>query len=49
MILRYIVGTIGYGLFYIHFEKISLLGYTDKNYVGHLDDHKITSGYAFHL
>ena len=48
-ILRYIVVTIDYGLFYTHFEKFSLSGYTDSDYVGSLDDRKSTSGYVFHL
>jgi len=48
-ILRYIFGTIDYGLFYTHSENCSLSGYTDSNYVGSLHDHKSTSSYAFHL
>ena len=49
MILRYIAGTIDYGLFYTHSENCSLSGYIDNDYAGSLDDRKSTSGYVFHL
>ena len=48
-ILRYVVGTLGYGLWYTHTPDSTLTGYTDSDFAGSLDDRKITSGYAFHL
>ncbi|XP_055804255.1 secreted RxLR effector protein 161-like [Solanum dulcamara] len=48
-ILRYIKGTMDYGLFYTHFEKSKLIGYLDSNYGKDLDDRKSTSRYLFHL
>ena len=49
IILRYVVGTLGYGLVYTHSQNITLTWYTHSDFVGSIDDKKITSGYAFHL
>ncbi|TXG67231.1 hypothetical protein EZV62_008506 [Acer yangbiense] len=46
-ILRYMQGTIDYGLFYKKGEKSSLFGFTDSDYAGNQDDQKSTSGYVF--
>lgn len=43
MILRYIAGIKGYGLFYRYSKKISPSRYTDSDYAGILDDPKSTS------
>ncbi|XP_074345106.1 uncharacterized protein LOC141684164 [Apium graveolens] len=48
-ILRYVKGTLGHGLFYTHSQNSKLVGYSDSNYGGDLDDGKSTSGYAFHI
>ncbi|WOG92347.1 hypothetical protein DCAR_0311611 [Daucus carota subsp. sativus] len=48
-ILRYIKGTLNYGLFYTHSQNSKLVGYSDSDYGGDLDDGKSTSGYAFHI
>ena len=48
-ILRYVAGTLVYGLWYTHTPDSTLTGYTDSDFPGSLDDRKITSGYAFHL
>ena len=48
-ILRYVAGTLGYGLWYTHTPENTLTGYNDSDFVGSLDDRKNTSGYAFHL
>ncbi|GAA0149774.1 oxidase [Lithospermum erythrorhizon] len=48
-ILRYIKGTLEYGLFYTHSQDSKLVGYLDSDYGGDLDDAKSTSGYAFHI
>lgn len=46
-IFRYLQGTLEYGLFYKKGEKSSLIGFTDSDYAGDLDDRKSTSGYVF--
>ena len=48
-ILRYIEGTKDYGIMYARTEKKELIGYTDSDFAGSLDDRKSTSGYVFHL
>jgi hypothetical protein len=48
-ILRYVAGTIDYGLWYTHSQDCTLIGYTDSDFAGSIDDRKSTSGYAFHL
>ncbi|GAA0157678.1 transmembrane signal receptor [Lithospermum erythrorhizon] len=48
-ILRYIKGTLNDGLFYTHSKNAKLVGYSDNNYGGDIDDGKSTSGYAFHI
>jgi hypothetical protein len=46
-ILRYVAGTTNYGLWYTPTKHSSLIGYTDSDFVGSIDDRKITYGYAF--
>ncbi|GAA0168672.1 transmembrane signal receptor [Lithospermum erythrorhizon] len=48
-ILRYIEGTLNDGLFYTHSKNAKLVGYSDSDYGGDIDDGKNTSGYAFHI
>ncbi|XP_074369240.1 secreted RxLR effector protein 161-like [Apium graveolens] len=48
-ILRYIKGILDHGLFYTHSQDSKLVGYSDSDYGGDLDDGKSTSGYAFHI
>ncbi|CAL9019596.1 unnamed protein product [Prunus brigantina] len=48
-ILRYVKGTVDYGIFYEANIPINLVGYTDSNLAGCVDDCKITSGYVFNL
>jgi len=48
-ILRYLKGTVNYGLFYKKSEINVLVGFSDSDYAGDLDDHKSTSGYVFLL
>ncbi|KAK6131079.1 hypothetical protein DH2020_035178 [Rehmannia glutinosa] len=43
-ILRYLKGTIQYGLFYPKNENFFLKGYSDSDYAGNIDDRKSTSG-----
>ncbi|KAJ4718900.1 Retrovirus-related Pol polyprotein from transposon TNT 1-94 [Melia azedarach] len=46
-IFRYLQGTTDFGLFYKRGEKSDLIGFTDSDYAGDLDDRKSTSGYIF--
>ena len=46
-ILRYLQGTKDFGLFYEIGKRMDLLGYSDSDYAGDLDDRKSTSGYVF--
>ncbi|CAL1368767.1 unnamed protein product [Linum trigynum] len=49
-ILRYLKGTLGYGIWYQKGQdEDCLVGYTDSEYAGDLNDRKSTSGYAFFL
>uniref|UniRef100_A0A803PAK3 CCHC-type domain-containing protein n=1 Tax=Cannabis sativa TaxID=3483 RepID=A0A803PAK3_CANSA len=46
-IFRYLRGTTDFGLFYQKGEKADLVGFTDSDYAGDLDDRRSTSGYVF--
>ena len=48
-ILRYVAGTLGYGLWYTHTPDNTRTGYIDSDFAGSLDDRKSTSSYSFHL
>lgn len=48
-ILRYVQGTIEFGIQYKRGEGEELLGYVDSDYAGDEDDRRSTSGYAFML
>ncbi|BAF25940.2 Os10g0106900 [Oryza sativa Japonica Group] len=48
-VLRYIKGTADYGIWYKPVKESKLIGYTDSDWAGCLDDMKSTSGYAFSL
>ncbi|KAF5759181.1 putative RNA-directed DNA polymerase [Helianthus annuus] len=48
-ILRYIKGTINHGILYSKGSKGKLVGYSDSDYAGSVDDSKSTSGYVFNL
>ena len=48
-ILRYISGTRDYGILYSKSDDFILVGYTDSDFAGSIDDRKSTSGYIFHL
>jgi hypothetical protein len=48
-ILRYVAGTLNFGLWYSQSKDNHLSSYTDSDFAGSLDDQKSTSGYAFHL
>jgi len=46
-ILRYIQGTLDYGLEYVKGRSSMLIGYCDSDWSGSVDDSKSTLGYAF--
>ncbi|KAI5314303.1 hypothetical protein L3X38_043479 [Prunus dulcis] len=46
-VLRYVKGTLDYGLHYMKGKKAVLVGFCDSDWGGSADDSKSTSGYAF--
>ena len=48
-ILRYVAGTLNFGLWYTKSDSNQLSGYTDTDFAGSLDDRKSTSGHVFQL
>eukprot|EP00253_Pinus_taeda_P033015 PITA_33015 len=48
-ILRYVKGTKILGILYTLSECSDLVGYTDSDWAGSIDDRKSTSGYVFHM
>ncbi|GKU93614.1 hypothetical protein SLEP1_g7191 [Rubroshorea leprosula] len=48
-IMRYLKGTLNYGLFYSSTDNCAIIGYLDSDWVGDLDDRKSTSGYCFNF
>jgi hypothetical protein len=48
-VLRYLRGTVGYGLRYASSVDLSLQGYVDADWVGSAVDRRITSGCCFTL
>jgi hypothetical protein len=48
-VLRYIQGTLGYGIKYDSKVETKLIGFCDSDWAGCMDDMKSTSGYVFSL
>ncbi|KAL5844965.1 hypothetical protein ACOSQ4_010923 [Xanthoceras sorbifolium] len=48
-VLRYLRGTLDFGLFYKKGGNSKLVAYTDSDYAGDLEDRKSTTGYVFLL
>ena len=48
-VMRYIKGTLDYGLWFRSTENPELIGYSDIDWTGSIDDMKSTSGYLFSL
>ena len=48
-ILRYIKGTLQYGLIYKRTKEVDVHGYVDANLAGDINDRRSTTGYAFYL
>ncbi|XP_047339676.1 uncharacterized protein LOC124943170 [Impatiens glandulifera] len=48
-VIRYIKGTLDLGILYNRGNEGNLVGFTDSDYAGDLDDRRSTSGYVFKL
>ena len=48
-VLRYIQGTVSFGLFYSKTEDYKLVGYSDSDWCGDIDDRKSISGHVFFM
>ncbi|XP_039140591.1 secreted RxLR effector protein 161-like [Dioscorea cayenensis subsp. rotundata] len=48
-IMHHIAGTINLGLLYERTDKLKLMGYTDNDWGGLIDDQKSTTGWVFNL
>ncbi|XP_037491836.1 secreted RxLR effector protein 161-like [Jatropha curcas] len=48
-VLRYVQGTAEFGLFYRRLNGVKLLGFSDNDWAGSLDDMKSTTGFCFSL
>ncbi|XP_047318270.1 secreted RxLR effector protein 161-like [Impatiens glandulifera] len=48
-ILRYIRGTSSLGLLYSQTKEYKLIGYSNSDWCGDIDDRKSTSGYVFYM
>jgi hypothetical protein len=48
-ILRYIKGTLNFGLFYTYGENAELVGYSDSEWGGDQDERKSTTVHVFYL
>ncbi|XP_040374630.1 secreted RxLR effector protein 161-like [Rosa chinensis] len=46
-ILRYLKGTVDFGIFYKKLQSPSLCGFTYSDYASYMDDRKSTSGFVF--
>ncbi|XP_016732010.1 secreted RxLR effector protein 161-like [Gossypium hirsutum] len=48
-VLRYVKGTLGHGVKFERAKELKLVGYSDSDWAGSVDDMKSTSGYFFTL
>ena len=48
-ILQYLKGTINFGLFYSISANYKLVGYSDSDWVGNIDDIRSTTGFVFFM
>ena len=49
IIVRYVAGIVGYGLWYSHSLDSTLTWYIDNDFLGNIDDRKMKYSYVFHL
>eukprot|EP00253_Pinus_taeda_P017397 PITA_17397 len=48
-VLRYLCGTVNYGILYTDVSDVTLAGFSDSDWVGNLDDRKSITGYVFNI
>ena len=48
-VLRYLCGTVNYGILYTDVSDVTLAGFSDSDWVGNLDDRRSITGYAFNI
>lgn len=48
-ILRYVCGTVNFGIHYFSTDSVKLIGFSDSDWGSNLDDRKSTSGNCFSL
>jgi len=48
-VLRYLQGTIDYGIIYTNSSNVRLIGFTNSDWDGNRDDHRSITGYAFSI
>lgn len=48
-VLKYLRGTLDYGIWYFQNEEKKLQGYSGSDFAGSVDDSKSTHGYTFSL
>uniref|UniRef100_A0A2N9G770 Integrase catalytic domain-containing protein n=1 Tax=Fagus sylvatica TaxID=28930 RepID=A0A2N9G770_FAGSY len=48
-ILRYVKGTLDFGLLYSPSKEFKLFGYSDSDWAGDMDDRKSTTGFVFYM
>ncbi|KAM2706055.1 hypothetical protein EV1_035182 [Malus domestica] len=48
-IIRYLKGTVNFGLFYSSSNNYKLVGYSDSDWAGDSDDRKSTTGFVFFM
>eukprot|EP00253_Pinus_taeda_P029850 PITA_29850 len=48
-VLRYLCGTVNYGILYTHTSDVTLVGFSDSDWVGNLDDQRSITSYTFSI
>jgi hypothetical protein len=48
-ILQYIKGTVHFGLFYRYSNRFELVGYSDSDWAGDMNDRNNTTGFVFYI
>ncbi|EOX93889.1 Copia-like retrotransposable element, putative [Theobroma cacao] len=48
-VLKYLKGSLNHGIHFTRFPKFKLIGYSESDWAGNIDDSKSTSGYVFTL
>eukprot|EP00253_Pinus_taeda_P031156 PITA_31156 len=48
-VLRYLCGTVHFGIIYIDESDVTLVGFSDSDWEGNLDDRRSITGYAFNI